>query len=363
MQTRSGRSLRSPDSPRGGRRQPSPRKRPPRKRAGKAAKGGPIIDQPLSILTEDYDVPVRDMEKWVNRSVETRMQEVAKKNGYVSRPMNSFMLYRSAYAERVKRFCKENNHQIVSQVTGASWPLEPDNIRKKYEKLALLERDNHQAAHPEYKFAPNKNGKKRGRDEEDTDSDGEWGGGGKRSRGGGSVRRDDTRSNTATPFEGDQWGYGSPGPYAQYGYHHPSSYAYQYPERPMPVYPDQRPMHGGYWQSHIRPYGATGHVEDVRFSRNENPFPVQDNMMSMVGLPNADAQHLLSEQEVGGEAMLDPRLGMVDPNMALQSIEGGRASYGPQEPLHPGNAMLTDMRGYDERAGSDFDREFQQFSG
>lgn len=320
------------------------------------------------MLTANYDIPLRDMDQWVNRSAEVRQQEAVKKGGYISRPMNSFMLYRSAYAERVKRFCKENNHQVVSQVTGASWPQEPDEVRKKYEKLALLERDNHQAAHPDYKFAPNKSGKKRGRDEDDSDSDGEWGNGGKRSRTGGSVRRDETRSNTATPFEPDQWGgYGSPGPYAQYGYHNPSSYAYQYPERQLPVYPDQRQMGGQYWQTHVRPYAAPGQVEDVHFSKTDNPFPVQDNMLTMVGLPDADGHHLLGDADIGAfedaEGMLDPRLGDLDANYALQSIESApRAAYGQQESFHPGNATLTDARGWDDRAGSDFDREFQQFS-
>lgn len=357
MQTRSGRAIRSPESTGRDRRAPSPRKRPPRKRAGKASKGGPIIDQPLSVLTEGYDVPVRDMEKWANRPVEDRMQEAAKKNGYIPRPMNSFMLYRSAYAERVKRFCKENNHQVVSQVTGASWPLEPEEVRKKYERLALLERDNHQAAHPEYKFAPNKSGKKRGRDDDDSDSDGEWGGGGKRSRTGGSVRRDETRSNTATPFEGEQWGYGSPAPYAPYGYHNPSSYAYQYPERPMPMYPDQRPMPGQYWQHQVRHYGAPGHVEDIQFSKADHPFPAQDNMLSMVGLPNSDGHHLLSAADPHSEVMLDPRLESMDPNYALQSGEGATRSSFQPEAFHPGQTTLA---GYE--AGSDFDREFQQFS-
>lgn len=316
-------------------------------------------------MTEGYDVPIRDMDAWVNRSVEVRLQEAAKKNGYISRPMNSFMLYRSAYAERVKRFCKENNHQVVSQVTGASWPLEPDEIRKKYEKLALLERDNHQAAHPEYKFAPNKGGKKRGRDENDSDSDGEWGA--KRSRTAASSRRGETRSNTAASFEGDQWGYGSPVPYPQYSYQNPSSYDYQYPARQVPVYPDQRSIGGQYWQMQVRPYDAPGQVEDVQFSKVDTPFPVQGSMMNMVGLPNADGQHLLGDAEAevfeGGGGMLDPRLGEVDANYAMQSIEGGpRTSYPQQEPFHPGHATLVDARGWDDRAGSDFDREFQQFS-
>jgi hypothetical protein len=70
--------------------------------------------------------------------------------------MNSFMLYRSAFAERTKYWCLQNNHQVVSSVSGESWPLEPDHIRGKYNDLAKKERENHQLAHPGYKFSPSK---------------------------------------------------------------------------------------------------------------------------------------------------------------------------------------------------------------
>ncbi len=72
------------------------------------------------------DYSVRDIPAYVNRNTETRHAEVTKrKNGHITRPMNSFMLYRSAYAERTKAWARENNHQVVSAVAGASWPLEP----------------------------------------------------------------------------------------------------------------------------------------------------------------------------------------------------------------------------------------------
>ena len=96
------------------------------------------------------------MDAWVNRSAGTRHEEVLKKKGKISRPMNSFMLYRSAYAERTKAWCSENNHQVVSSVSGESWPMEPAEVRNKYNELAKLERINHQAAHPDYKFSPSK---------------------------------------------------------------------------------------------------------------------------------------------------------------------------------------------------------------
>ncbi|KAI5776764.1 hypothetical protein EDC01DRAFT_636491 [Geopyxis carbonaria] len=124
----------------------------------------PKLTKPLSELTKDYHhLPFKNMENWVHRSAEVRWAEVDKRGGYVTRPMNSFMLYRSAYAERTKFWCLQNNHQVVSSVSGESWPLEPPQIREKYNELAKIERVNHQAAHPGYKFSPSKaqSGRKR----------------------------------------------------------------------------------------------------------------------------------------------------------------------------------------------------------
>ncbi|CAI7624928.1 unnamed protein product [Penicillium crustosum] len=116
------------------------------------------LDGPISQLTESFhSTPIKDMDAWVARSALERQDEVRKKNGKISRPMNSFMLYRSAYAERTKKLVGANNHQIVSKIAGQGWKLEPIEIRRKYEDLAKLERDNHAATHPDYKFSPNKN--------------------------------------------------------------------------------------------------------------------------------------------------------------------------------------------------------------
>lgn len=98
------------------------------------------------------------MGAWVNRSAQERLDETQKRNGYITRPMNSFMLYRSAYADRTKHWCLQNNHQVVSAVSGESWPMEPDEIRNLYNNYAKIERDNHQLAHPNYKFSPAKPG-------------------------------------------------------------------------------------------------------------------------------------------------------------------------------------------------------------
>jgi hypothetical protein len=113
---------------------------------------------PLSILTANMTVPIKDIEAWVHRPASVRQAEAETRNGYVTRPMNSFMLYRSAYAERTKQWGLQNNHQVVSKLAGQSWPLEPESIKRQYEEYARIERDNHTAAHPSYKFSPSKIG-------------------------------------------------------------------------------------------------------------------------------------------------------------------------------------------------------------
>jgi hypothetical protein len=84
--------------------------------------------------------------------------------------MNSFMLYRSAFAERTKQWFMQNNHQHVSKVSGRSWALEPQEIRNQFDTWAKIERANHQLAFPNYKFSPSKTATKRqrgGADEDD----------------------------------------------------------------------------------------------------------------------------------------------------------------------------------------------------
>lgn len=139
----------------------SRRSTPPRvtkKRTAKTKKT-PTLTAPLSVLTKDMvSVPIRDMQSWVNRPRSERIKETERRNGYVTRPMNSFMLYRSAYSERTKVWCVGNNHQVVSSVSGESWPLEPPEVRDFYNELAKIERTNHQMAHPDYKFSPAKPG-------------------------------------------------------------------------------------------------------------------------------------------------------------------------------------------------------------
>jgi hypothetical protein len=311
------------------------------------------------------------MEVWVNRSVETRLEEVEKKNGHIARPMNSFMLYRSAYADRVKQYCRENNHQVVSQVSGASWPLEPKEIRELYEKYASMERDNHHAAHPTYKFAPNKNGSaKKRKDLDDSDDEGsEWG---ESRHGGKRVKREESRSHSSTPFE--------PRRVIRHPLDHynPSSYQINNPYGRAPVMPGP----DGYYQQQVTQYDQN--VEDVTFRPIENPFPTQQMTGPLIGLPNGNEHDLLRSQPRGAPPM-DPRLLQYDPNAQYVQYEpidpryGAQATYeyGPihatpgyayprMVDYHPGMATLTDgheIWAQQDHIGADFDNEFQDWAG
>jgi hypothetical protein len=192
----------------------------------------PQLTAPLSVLTKDMEVPMKDMDEWVHRPADVRRQEVEKRNGYVTRPMNSFMLYRSAYAERTKQWCLQNNHQIVSSVSGESWPMEPPEVREQFNEWAKIERANHAAAHPDYKFSPSKATSKRRKDEDSDndepdgldDPDGEY-------RGTRNVRQ--KRQQTTEPtYLPSSHGFESTPYYSQQN----TSYEFQYvaPGRPLP---------------------------------------------------------------------------------------------------------------------------------
>jgi hypothetical protein len=197
----------------------------------------PQLTAPLSVLTKDMEVPMKDMDEWVHRPAKVRRQEVEKRNGYVTRPMNSFMLYRSAYAERTKQWCLKNNHQVVSSVSGESWPMEPPEVREQFNERAKIERANHAAAHPDYKFSPSKSTNKRRKDEDSDndepdgldDPDGEY-------RGSRNVRR--RRQHTTEPaFLPSSHGFESTPYYSQqHAAYEPPQYQYVVaPGRPLPL--------------------------------------------------------------------------------------------------------------------------------
>lgn len=300
----------------------------------KAERGSsPHISAPLSELTKNLThIPIKDMEAWVNRPIEVRRKEVEQKNGKIARPMNSFMLYRSAYAERTKEWCAQNNHQVVSRASGQSWPLEPPEIREKFELLAVIERDNHQKAHPGYKFAPNKNQtppkKRRSMEDEPSDlDDPEYD-----LRSSPSHTRKRARSSEVdscyesrdtTPFDQDLFPAG--------GYNR-SSWQATNPGRPMPgtLSPPQQTH---YFQTSIHPSMMGPNVEDVRMRKVGLPGVQYSPTATLAGLPGSVHHDLLQPQSNAttpghpDSSQLDPQLLAFDGESSAELGAAGRA-YG-----------------------------------
>ncbi|KFY24971.1 hypothetical protein V493_04911 [Pseudogymnoascus sp. VKM F-4281 (FW-2241)] len=246
------------------------------------------LEEPLSELTRTWThVPVVDIDAYVNRSAEIRRQEVeeGKNPGKVKRPMNSFMLYRKAYQNRTKNWCLANNHQVVSQVCGDSWPLEPDSVRAQFNEWARIERQNHQNAHPGYKFSPAKAGtakaakRKASVSEESELEDFDWNDG----RCTKTVKRQKlTPKPCHTPppkFEGQPYygfGYNSRGssmePSMGGGYpsstYHASNPGRNVPEPYRPNIPN-----GQYWQQEVVPNVQNPNIHDVIMRRTRGPGP------------------------------------------------------------------------------------------
>ncbi|KAK0656045.1 hypothetical protein B0T16DRAFT_317001 [Cercophora newfieldiana] len=261
LSTRSGSRTASralgPKSTKIGKSTPSKKKKKDR---SKAVKNLPTLDRPMSELTKESQIPVADIASYVNRSSEIRRAEVetGKNPGRIKRPMNAFMLYRKAYQQRAKEWASQHNHQVVSRVCGSSWPMEPDNIRTQFKQWADLERDNHQKAHPDYKFTPAKPQKQKFAEEkfddsEESDLEGyQW-----------NTPRDSRgRSATKTPNYDPDADYIPPrSGYASYQYRgqqgmappqsNRSAYDFSNPGKPMPAPYDQRELSSMYYETQI----------------------------------------------------------------------------------------------------------------
>ncbi|KAF2198680.1 hypothetical protein GQ43DRAFT_434057 [Delitschia confertaspora ATCC 74209] len=282
----------------------------------------PKLTAPLSVLTKDYhNVPVRNMEEWVNRSAEVRRKEVEKRNGYVTRPMNSFMLYRSAYAERTKQWCLQNNHQVVSSVSGESWPLEPPQIREMYNEYARIERINHQNAHPTYKFSPSKAApppkRRKGEftdDDEPSDlDDAEWDPPvGRRPKSKATKRHDRGVEYPANAMNNEFYARSFGSSSAMSG----SSWDTTNEGEPMALPISQNDIYYQYFQQAMQPNFSMGGVEELKLRKVDTPgLSMQFSQVHpLLGLPGGNGtdmmQHLHSHSDTpfADEHQVDPML-------------------------------------------------------
>ena len=276
------------------------------------------------------------MNAWVNRSAETRQEEVEKRKGKITRPMNSFMLYRSAYAERTKVWCLQNNHQVVSSVSGESWPMEPKEIRDQYTEYARIERDNHQKAHPGYKFSPSKAGttsrKRRDASEEEEEPsdleelDSEWKPSRTKNGSDKYVKKTMPEVNWPTASMNNSNYYTADVLPSQ------SSYQYSNPGKPLPVPMGHDEMYGHYYQTSVRANVGAPYTEDVFVHRTHVPGQTFGTQSPLIGMPGRSHLELLPEHSGGNSpAILEET--QVDPYLLNQNDDpfgGLPAAVSPQ---------------------------------
>lgn len=352
---------------------PSPRSK--RNRKGKDKNLEVRITEPLSTMTESFDVPVEDMEAWVNRPSEDRWKEVkGRPKNNVPRPMNSFMLYRRAYKERIKKWGQQgDNNQMISSVAGISWNMEPASIKDHYTRIANLEKENHAKAFPEYKFTPNKTVQKRPRDD-DEDSDPEWDGdsmySGKRRRG--RDDRDVTRSRSPTPGQ-LSWA-GSP---RYHGSPYPSSDPHMI-SMPQHEYWAQADAYAAGYHPYARmqmTYAQPMHP--LSYGPTSVPMSEQRYMSPPVGLPpgmdGGPDEQMMLPSEYGIDPGLEDHFPQSTSYHYGSFVEGhhpgmpeGNAEYAPQtqEMMHPGMQTLAPAEASWETAeniGSAFDSELSHW--
>ncbi|KAI4285000.1 MAG: hypothetical protein L6R38_001015 [Xanthoria sp. 2 TBL-2021] len=285
------------------------------------------IKAPLSQLC--LDVPVVDVYSKVNRSIEER-QEEARRDNKIKRPSNSFMLYRSAYGDRVKALYPQNNHQIISRICGASWKMETVDVTEQFKLYYEMEKENHAKAHPTYKFSPAKSSPSRKRrgtadtsDEEEIgselgDFDAEYRPrGGRRSR---PIKTPRTGTPTSYPNHSSVNNY-QPYMVPNMAYANQSTWQYSNPGKPMPI-----PMNGSlddrYWQTTIQQRGPN--VEDVFVHRLVEAQSQVPTSSALIGLPGGSHEELLGVDSTANSPspQVDPLLLTYD-----ASLEGHAGDF------------------------------------
>ena len=304
-----------------------------RKRKDGKEKNKISLPGPMSEVTKGSKVSVEDTLAFVNRSIDDRKKEVeAKKDKKIPRPMNSFLLYRKAYQERIKEWTDQKNHQKVSEVAAASWQgYESVELKNRYADYAKLERDNHHLAWPNWKFKPKKGPNKRKENESDMgdgdlsdpcDTDPEWA-----PNTSGKSQTKQVRRIAHGPWAGPSTTsykavYPNPFPSHRSAFQAPNPG--KLPPAPMNVGNGQ----GLYYQQVGTPGNHRGiQVEDIRWSQNSAPNTQSVSGPSHVsGLPGAGAALLrLDDFEAGNHDIGSD--GQLDPLLLTQEASGAMGSF------------------------------------
>ena len=215
----------------------------------------------ISELVKDSTSPLFDIEAYIHRGDDERRDEVTSNDQKIKRPMNSYIMYRKVYQERVKEYSNEQNHQTISQLVSSSWKQEPQELKDKFQQYAQIEREGLMRAYPSYKFQPKAKDKKRNRDglsdDDLSDQDGsdpEWGGLRHRRNRSKNVRAGGGNAHMSDPnfFASRESSFGW-----EEDYHHHLAYPHSGLGRPPPM--PMNPAHAqpAYYQ-HMGPSGIHG---------------------------------------------------------------------------------------------------------
>lgn len=270
--------------------------KPKKKRSGSPLAPEYQMTVPFTLLDYDWgDVPLKAVNERAKWSEEKRRVQSTKKNGGLGRPMNNFMLYRAAWADRCKHYFKITNHQKVSKILGHSWRLESAALKEEWSNLAKGESENHKTHLPEYKYQPSKPATKRDQDDSDMDDygidgdpDGEYVPPGYRHR---QTRRLPPRDVQQAPAMH----------YGQDTYGHQvdlngNGWSYDYAQQTQPVQYSQvqpYPLQNSQYLTTGTHHQWQHPVEEMRMM-NATPASTYSATHGLVGLPGGQAQEILS---------------------------------------------------------------------
>lgn len=109
-----------------------------------------------------FRTSTREMEAWVLRTSDVRHGESKRRGGRITRPLNSYMAYRTVFAALLKVLLPDQykDQKTVSKMAAISWAAEPCDVKDEYRRLAQMEKSKHMQAFPAYKLQRQKPGDK-----------------------------------------------------------------------------------------------------------------------------------------------------------------------------------------------------------
>ncbi|KAI1311166.1 hypothetical protein F5Y03DRAFT_323106 [Xylaria venustula] len=117
---------------------------------GQSIKTRKELTKPLSKLAPEMPgYKALDMEAFVRRSTDCRIMR-----GKIGRPLNAFILYRKAFGDVARSLAAAKHTEVhrISQMIGASWRMEAQEVRDYFNRLAAEEKAQHMLRFPDYVF-------------------------------------------------------------------------------------------------------------------------------------------------------------------------------------------------------------------